>query len=44
MTYMVVSIIMFLANLADLGLGVKATENDKVDYRPLDGDDTIQPG
>ena len=42
-TYMVVSIIMFLVNLADLGLGVKTTENDKIDYRPLDGDDSVQP-
>ena len=40
MTYMVVSLIMFLANLAELGLKLKDTTQDKLDYRRLDVDDT----
>ena len=39
-TYMVVSLIMFLANLAELGLKLKDTTQDKLDYRRLDVDDT----
>ena len=39
-TYMVVSLIMFLANLAELCLKAKATVNDKIDYTLLEVDDT----
>ena len=35
-TYMVVSLIMFLANLAELGLKVKDTMPDKSDYEAVE--------
>ena len=39
-TYMVVSLIMFLANLAELCLKAKATVNNKINYTLLEADDT----
>ena len=39
MTFMVISLAMFVANLAELGVSMKNTMHDKVDYQLVDTDE-----